>query len=592
MHPTDTSRPAGADQPTTGDRPFDGDHQVAADRLADGRPGAGVGHGDPTGAATRGAVDRALDRLATWDAAMRDRWPFSAILGPEIDPASVTGDGSRLLVRPAIMGFVGLAAIAAGASQPDSPFALKLPGSWFFGVPSAATAGHPPSTSGLFLGLVAVYGGLLLLMRAWFSMTRTLATVRGVPVKALMAVLVLWCIPMFVAPPLFSHDVYSYAAQGEMMTRHIDPYRYGPSVLGTGAPFERLVDQIWINAPAPYGPLFLQIDGFIVGLTGHAELASIVLLRLLEFAGVLMMAVGVPILARSYGRDAGAAFALAVLNPIVILHLVGGAHNDALMVGFLVLGLAAARRGHPLVGIVLCTVGAAVKVPAAAGVVFIAWTWSGQGVPWRQRVRPMLLAGLLSLAVMVALSLAAGLGFGWVANLATPGTVTSWLAPATGIGLLVTKVLHAIGIAVAGHLVLSATRVLSLLTAAAVGLWLLWNTERFGLLTALGATLTLVVVLGPVVQPWYLSWGFVVLAPVASARLRPWLAGFSMATAFIGLPGGRQLLGELPAHPVTLAVALLACLFILTVPLTPVRRPRMDPGMPGSGDEELASVGS
>jgi hypothetical protein len=502
---------------------------------------------------------------------MRDRWPFRSIVGPDVDPAEVSGPPSRLLVRPAVLGFIGLAAIAAGAAQPDSPFALKLPGSWFFGVPAGSA--HQPSTSGLFLGLVAVYGGLLLLMRAWFSMTRTLATVPGVPVRALVWVLVLWCIPMFVAPPLFSHDVYSYAAQGEMMSRHIDPYRYGPSVLGIGAPFERLVDQIWVNAPAPYGPLFLQIDGFIVALTGHSELASIVLLRLLEFGGVVLMAIGVPILARSFGKDPAAAFSLAVLNPIVILHLVGGAHNDALMVGFLVLGLAAACRGRPLVGIVLCTVGAAIKAPAAAGAVFIAWQWAGRGVPWQQRIRPMLKAGLLSLAVMVALSLAAGLGFGWVGNLATPGTVTSWLAPATGIGLLVTKLLHALGLAVAGHVVLSATRVISLLAAGVIGLWLLWNTERFGILQALGATLTLVVVLGPVVQPWYLSWGFVVLAPVASARLRPWLAGFSMATAFIGLPGGRQLIGELPAHPVTLAVALLACLFILTVPLTPARRP-------------------
>lgn len=564
------------------------------------RPAEESGHLSPgvTGVAERAqrwslppALDRALDRVAAWDATMRDRWPFRAIVGPEVDPSAVSGPASRLLVRPALMGFVGLAAIAAGASQPDSPFALKLPGSWFFGVP-AATA-HQPSTSGLFLGLVAVYGGLLLLMRAWFSMTRTLATVPGVPVRALVAVLVLWSVPMFVAPPLFSHDVYSYAAQGEMMSRHIDPYRYGPSVLGVGAPFERLVDQIWVNSPAPYGPLFLQIDGFIVGLTGHSELASVVLLRLLEFGGVVLMAIGVPILARSFGRDPAAAFGLAVLNPIVVLHLIGGAHNDALMVGFLVIGLAAACRGRPLLGIVLCTVGAAIKAPAAAGVVFIAWQWAGQGIPWRQRLRPMLRAGLLSLAVMVALSLAAGLGFGWVANLDTPGTVTSWLAPATGIGLLLTKLLHAVGIAVAGHLVLSATRVLSLLTAGALGLWLLWNTERFGILKALGATLTLVVVLGPVVQPWYLSWGFVLLAPVASARLRPWLAGCSMATAFIGLPGGRQLIGELPAHPVTLAVALLACLFILTVPLTPVRRRPPAGSRSGDGldDELVGQVG-
>lgn len=547
------------------------------------------------------AVERALDRVTAWDTAMRDRWPFKAILGPEIDPSTVRGSGAGLLLRPAVMGTVGLSAIAAGASQGDSPFALKLVGSWFFGVPPA---GHTTSASGLFLGLVAVYGGLLLLMRAWFSMTRTLAAVPGVPVRAVAVVLAVWCIPVLIGPPIFSHDVYSYAAQGEMMSRHISPYHFGPSVLGVGAPYEKLVDQIWVNAPAPYGPLFLQLDGLIVTITLHNELASIVLLRLLEVGGVVLIALGVPSLARSFGRDPAAAFALGVLNPIVILHLVGGAHNDALMMGFLVLGLAAACRGRPVLGIVLCTIGAGIKVPAAAGVVWIGWTWLGPGVPWRQRVRPLIMAGLISLALMGAMSLAAGLGFGWVRNLATPGTVTSWLAPATGVGLLITKLLGAVGLAVHGHVILSVTRVLGLTAAAAIGVWLLWNTDRFGLLRAIGISMTLVVVLGPIVQPWYLSWGFVLLAPVASARLRPWLAGLSMATAFIGLPGGRQLIGELPAHPVDLAVGLLACLFILTVPLTPSSRRRSggsdgpDVALPGGagGDgslpDDLAGAGA
>ncbi len=545
-----------------------------AGTTGDRRPSAPLAASDGRGGFSTSipaGLDRVLDRINAWDSAMRHRWPFNAIVGPDIDPATVEGTGSSLLVRPAIMGFVGLVAIAAGASQPQSPFALKLPGSWFFGVPAV---GAHTSTGGLFLGLVAVYGGLLLLMRAWFSMTRTLASVPGVPVRSVALVLALWCLPMLVAPPLFSHDVYSYAAQGEMMSHHISPYHYGPNVLGSGAPYQRLVDQIWGNAPAPYGPLFLQLDGFIVTLTMHNELATVVVLRLLELGGVAMLAAAIPMLARSYGRDAAAAFSLAVLNPVVVLHLVGGAHNDALMIGFLVLGIAAARRGHPVAGIVLCAMGTAVKAPAAIGVLYIGWTRLGPGVPWRQRLRPTAAAGAMALAVMAVLSFAAGLGWGWIGNLMTPGTVTSWLAPATGVGLLLTHVVHGVGIHVAGHDIRSLTRVLGLLGAAGAGVWLLFNVDRFGTLRAMGASLVLVVVLGPVVQPWYLSWGFVVLAPVASARLRPWLVGLSMATAFIGLPGGRQLLGELPGHPATIAVALLALLFILTVPLTPLGRSR------------------
>jgi hypothetical protein len=89
----------------------------------------------------------------------------------------------------------------------------------------------------------------------------------------------------------------------------------------------------------------------------------------------------------------------------------------------------------------------------------------------------------------------------------------------------------------------------------------------------MGLTLLLVVALGPVVQPWYLSWGLVLLAPVATGRVRTLIIGSSIASAFIGLPGGRQLLHDLfTADPLTVAVALLVCLAILTIPLTQLDR--------------------
>src|SRR5271156_5711724 len=101
-------------------------------------------------------LGRVLDRLTIWDEAVRRRWPFSALVGPDLEPGSVDGDGSRLLVRPAILGFIAVSAITVGASQQWSPFVLKLPGAWFFGVP--AVGANPPKNLN-FLGLIAVYGG-------------------------------------------------------------------------------------------------------------------------------------------------------------------------------------------------------------------------------------------------------------------------------------------------------------------------------------------------------------------------------------------------------------------------------------------------
>ena len=129
--------------------------------------------------------------------------------------------------------------------------------------------------------------------------------------------------------------------------------------------------------PGPLRPLFLQIDGFFTRITFHNELATIVLLRLLALVGVLLIARCVPKLARLYHRDGAELFTLMVLNPVTILHLIGGAHNDALMLGLLLSGLVAAKEKRPIVGILLCALATAIKAPAAIGILYVGWSWLG-----------------------------------------------------------------------------------------------------------------------------------------------------------------------------------------------------------------------
>ena len=56
-------------------------------------------------------------------------------------------------------------------------------------------------------------------------------------------------------------------------------------------------------------------------------------------------------------------------------------------------------------------------------------------------------------------------------------------------------------------------------------MWLLLHSDRIGALRAMGLTMLIIVALGPVVQPWYLSWGLVVLAPVATGKVRTLIVG-------------------------------------------------------------------
>jgi alpha-1,6-mannosyltransferase len=384
----------------------------------------------------------------------------------------------------------------------------------------------------------------------------------------MMGVFTLWSLPILVIAPLFSRDSYSYAAQGEMVSHHMNPYRYGPFELGNNA-YTAPVDPLWGNAPAPYGPMFLQIDGFFARITFHNELATIVLLRLLAFAGVLLIAACVPRLARLYHRDGAELFTLMVLNPVTIFHLIGGGHNDALMLGLLVAGLTMAKEKRPIVGIVLCALATAVKAPAALGILYIGWGWLGSGVPVKDRIRPVVTAGLIGLGVLGFFSYVSGLGWGWISILGTPGVVRSWASPITGIAFMITGIAHVahIGVGVGG--VLSVCRFLGMVTAVVSGVWLLLNSDRIGTLKALGITLLLFVLLGPVVQPWYLSWGLVLLAPVALGQLRSLVIGLSMVTAFIELPGGTQLVSTLfHGDPMLIVLTLLWLLIVLTVPLS------------------------
>lgn len=523
----------------------------------------------------------AADRLAVRLEMAKMRVLPRAMLADRVQPGADEPGGWRFLRRPALLGFVALCAIVLGASLPSSPFKLEMAGTWFFGEPPPGGS----SESFMLFGLVAVYGGLVLLIRVWYGLMKALARRPGVPVRYLGWILALWIVPMLVVAPIFSRDVYSYAAQGEMMSHHINPYDYGPYTLGAG-PYVNPVDPLWLNTPAPYGPLFLLMDGLFASMSFHHVLATVVLLRLSAVAGVALIAACIPALARSFGRDHGSVYVMAVLNPLTILMLVGAAHNDALMLGLLVAGVTAARYRHPVWGVVLCALAAAIKVPAAIGIVYIGWEWAGRGVSWRQRVRPLLKAGSIASAIVLGLSWASGLGIGWIGNLDTPGTVRSWLAPATGIGMLISGTAHAVGLTgVPTTTVLSATRVLGLTAAAGLSVWLLFRSERVGAVRAMGISMLLFVALGPVVQPWYLTWGVVLLAPVATRKLRAVLVAVSALSPFIGLPGGRTLLDELIHYnPIAVAAALLVLLGVLVVPIGRWSSSWADP----SSERELA----
>ncbi|SDY04899.1 alpha-1,6-mannosyltransferase [Amycolatopsis xylanica] len=345
--------------------------------------------------------------------------------------------------------------------------------------------------------------------------------------------LALWGTPLLFVPPFLSGDIYSYLAQGELARRGLDPYTTGPAVLGQDNPLTSLVSPLWQQTPSPYGPVFTLLERLIASVSGGNVHIGVTLCRLLALGGIALIVWAVPRLAVRVGVSAENALWLAVLNPLVLWHFIGGGHNDALMVGLVVAGLELVLAGSAW-GMPLLCVAANVKVTAVVAVAVA-------GVELVKR-RPVVgaVTTLGMLAAITALASWAG-GFGWVRTLATSNSVPSWLAPTNWPGF-VDASLFGVGKAIGAALAL---------TAVAMLLWRQWH-GRLSPPLVLGWGMAAVIAGGPVVQPWYLLWAIVPLASAINAgRARAILIGVVAVFALVLPPvrdtGGNLALGYLIA---------------------------------------------
>ncbi|MFC7482297.1 polyprenol phosphomannose-dependent alpha 1,6 mannosyltransferase MptB [Luedemannella flava] len=226
--------------------------------------------------------------------------------------------------------------------------------------------------------------------------------------------------------------------------------RFGPSTLG--GPLAANVPDIWQHTPAPYGPVFLGLAAAVTGVTGDHAVLGALGMRAVALAGVALLAWGVPELARHCGVDPAAALWLGVLNPLVLDHLVAGAHNDAVMLGLLVAGLVALVRWLPVVGVALITTAAMVKAPAALALAFVVPLWAAQLPGAQSRTKAALGTGAVALGTAVLVTAASGRGYGWTSALGTPAVVRNWMSITTDLGHLTGAVptFRALGLAVAG----------------------------------------------------------------------------------------------------------------------------------------------
>lgn len=459
---------------------------------------------------------------------------------------------------------IGLGALGAGA--------LPVLGNPYSSFPGGAFMARMLTTSSTM-----VLVGVGLLVVAWVLMGPFVgAPYRGARIDAatvtpslIKRTFAAWVLPLLVTAPLFTQDIYSYLAQGSIVARGMDPYSAGPvDLLGAEDPLARSVPFIWSHSPSPYGPVALGIASAISRLTADSITLGVVAHRLVSLLGLVAAGWAISRLARRCRVNPVTALWLGLLNPLTILHLVGGVHNESVLLGLMLVGLEVGLRGVDKLGgrngqPVDATNGAGLialsaALIAGAGMVkvtgFLALGFVGMNLArhflrvGRGPVVSLVLAVLIQVSLLLAtialVTAVTGIGLGWVTGQGGAASIRSWLSTTTDIGVVAGFFGMLLGLGDHTDTMLLITRGAGVVVAVGFLLRFLFATFRGRIhpVGGLGVATFVLVILFPVVHPWYMLWAILPLAAWANRTLfRVAVVAYSAFFSFTVLPRGLAL---------------------------------------------------
>jgi hypothetical protein len=376
----------------------------------------------------------------------------------------------------------------------------------------AALVATAATATVLLRGRAGSLGPNLLLLLAAYAALAIVVVVevrrhRGGERSSLSKVLVAMCaagllVLSVAVAPTESGDVWAYSWYGRVVAHyHASPYTT-PASHHPYDKWSQRVDRVYKNTDSVYGPVFTAVSGAGMLLFGFSFLAARLFFQLLAAACVAAVMMIVWRRTRS-----PAAVAIIGLNPLVVVSVVNGAHNDA-WVGLAVLvGVLLVTRDRMRWAGLAFAAAAMIKVAAVLPLLAVAvWVWRNKG--WRPAAE---LGGAAALAGLI--------GYGIVG-----GT--------TAIEPLRAAQLHFSGPSVwkgpnrwlGGHGI--SRWVATTATATVVALTLFLARRRIDhadpALVAGGAVFAYCL-LGAYVLPWYVFWGLGAFALAWRSRLT-WLA--------------------------------------------------------------------
>ncbi|WP_460689172.1 polyprenol phosphomannose-dependent alpha 1,6 mannosyltransferase MptB [Nesterenkonia suensis] len=356
--------------------------------------------------------------------------------------------------------------------------------------------------AGVILCTVALTLGCWVMFRAWLRLGRALDGFGPSSLRTVNLAVLLWSLPQIITLPIFSRDVFAYLGQGRLVLAGEDPYTTGVSTLDNW--FHLGTDILWAESETPYGPLFLWIEAAVMWLTGDRPDLAILLFRLACVVGVVLIMFYVPKLAALHGVDGARAQWITVANPLLIISFISSAHNDALMVGFALAGVYAAARGQGVVATLLVVVSIGMKPISMVLLPFIGLLWAGPAASWGRRLLYWTWTAGIAAVVLIAVGLVQGYGFGWLAVMAGTGTGSVFWSPLGIVDGMLSTVLGSLGIA--HYWTLDTLKLIGRLLSVLIVLWLMFRGDPRHIVQRMTWAFTALVVLSPIIQPWYLLW--------------------------------------------------------------------------------------
>lgn len=485
----------------------------------------------------------------------------------------------RSLPAPLPLGVIGtvllaLGSFGAGATRNRGGVMEALGWDWL-------TYGH-----GAAIMNVLFTTGLVLLVLAWALLGRSFVGKNSSPdaEHAVKRHLIAWIVPLVAAAPMMSRDVYSYLMQGAMHRDGFDPYTEGAAV--NPGPYLLEVSHDWRNTTTPYGPLHLWMGEGVTTLVGDNVAAGLIVYKLISVLGFAAIAWAVPKITRHLGGDPALALWLGVANPVMIIHMIGGMHNESVMVGLVSVGLVACTRRRFILGTALIAVAVSLKATAAIALPFVVWMavhhYAGHSPTVTRRVATFLVTATIGVAITLAtvglITWLSGSSWGWLSEISGNSKVINPLAGPTLLTEFLVPFIQLFAPNFDYNIVLNAVRPIGsvlMLVGLVVTWWVFRRSERAAFAGIVVAYLA-AFIFNSVTLPWYYA-SVISLAGTfhRNRRIAQVTTLISIFIAFAFTGGGGHLLYHTPWLLITAGVA-----WVLTDSIFPVGQRAIVPAAP------------